>query len=55
MIRPLSNKELKELKVLKTVNAGANTKRAVIGNKQSNKNPKIDPRVVAATSNKVRA
>lgn len=56
MIKHLSDKELEELEVLKTVNAGANTKSVVIGNEQSNTNPQIDPRVVkAAALKKVRA
>lgn len=40
---------------LKTVNAGANTKSAVVGNEQNNTNPRIDPRVVEAALKKVRA
>ena len=58
-MRHLSDKELEALKKLKvskaleTVNAGANTKSAVVGNEQNNTNPRIDPRVVEAALKKV--
>ena len=47
MLRHLTDKELKELEFIKTVQAGANIKNVV--NKTKSQQPKkIDPRILAA-------